>query len=149
MPACQDCGRLRWPPRPSCPSCQSLETGWTTVSGRGRIFTWIVIHRTTLEEYRDATPYMVAVVELAECAACHEQIGSRAPAETRELCRQRTGHQPIRMIALVRDSGRLPASHGQPVELQFTRNMDGELFPVWRTVDPNAADQGMALKSEA
>ena len=137
LPACQACGRLRWPPRASCPSCHSLETGWTTVSGRGRIFTWTVIHRTKLKEYQNATPYAVAVVELAECAACREVV-SPGPAADRDLeeCRTHARHSPIRMIGLLlHESAGPPILIGQPVELQFMPQDEGALFPIWRRTD--------------
>ena len=145
LPGCQACGRLRWPPRASCPSCHSLETGWTTVSGRGRIFTWTVIHRTKLKEYQHATPYAVAVVELAECAACREMV-SLAPAADRDLeqCRAHARHSPIRMIGLLQESAGPPILIGQPVELHFMPQEEGVLFPIWRRTDRNSADQDAA-----
>jgi len=61
---CMSCGRLRHPPRPMCPNCQSLE--WDTVpsSGQGEVFSFIIPHypQVPMFEY----PYVVAVVELEE-----------------------------------------------------------------------------------
>src|SRR5690606_8119157 len=39
------CGEFRHPPRPECPYCQSTDTEWTQISGRGTVFTYIVDHR--------------------------------------------------------------------------------------------------------
>jgi uncharacterized OB-fold protein/acyl dehydratase len=61
---CSSCGRLRHPPRPMCPNCQSLE--WETVksSGMGEVFSFIIPHypQVPFFEY----PYVVAVIALEE-----------------------------------------------------------------------------------
>jgi uncharacterized OB-fold protein len=64
--ACTDCGELRFPPRPCCPHCQSFETEWRQVSGRGRIWSYVVPHPPLLPDYAARAPYNVIVVELAE-----------------------------------------------------------------------------------
>jgi uncharacterized OB-fold protein len=64
--ACADCGELRFPPRPCCPHCQSFETEWRQVSGRGRIWSYVVPHPPLLPDYAARAPYNVIVVELAE-----------------------------------------------------------------------------------
>ena len=33
--ACGHCGRWRFPPRPMCPHCRSIEQTWEPVSGQG------------------------------------------------------------------------------------------------------------------
>ena len=45
---CADCGRARFTPRPGCPWCGALAFDWFTASGRGRVFSWTVVHRPTL-----------------------------------------------------------------------------------------------------
>jgi len=40
--ACEQCGRLRWPPRAMCGSCGSFSWRWTPASGRGLVASWIV-----------------------------------------------------------------------------------------------------------
>ncbi|MGC0339953.1 Zn-ribbon domain-containing OB-fold protein [Streptomyces sp. SLBN-8D4] len=64
--ACADCGELRFPPRPCCPHCQSFEDEWRPVSGRGRIWSYVVPHPPLLPEYAAQAPYNVIVVELEE-----------------------------------------------------------------------------------
>jgi uncharacterized protein len=63
---CADCGRLRVPPRPMCPACRSMEAEWRPVSGRGRIWSFAVVHPPVLPAYAALTPYPVVVVELDE-----------------------------------------------------------------------------------
>ncbi len=63
---CDDCQTIIWYPRPFCPACGSLKTSWTEASGRGSVYTFTVVHRSGIPGYRDALPYVVAYVELAE-----------------------------------------------------------------------------------
>lgn len=63
---CSACGRWRHPPRPMCPECNSFEHEFAPVSGRGRVWSWIVAHPPVLPAFADRTPFNVAVVELEE-----------------------------------------------------------------------------------
>jgi uncharacterized protein len=62
---CQDCGTVIWYPRTICPQCASLATEWFESSGRGRIYSYTVNHRGE-GAYRDASPFVLAYVELDE-----------------------------------------------------------------------------------
>jgi uncharacterized protein len=64
--ACTGCGRLRFPPRPMCPSCQSLAWRWQAMSGRGAVWSYVVAHPPLLPAYAEFAPYPVVVVELEE-----------------------------------------------------------------------------------
>ncbi|MEG3627331.1 Zn-ribbon domain-containing OB-fold protein [Streptomyces poriticola] len=64
--ACADCGLLRFPPRPCCPGCRSFASAWRAVSGRGRVWSYVVAHPPLLPGYAAHAPYHVVVVELAE-----------------------------------------------------------------------------------
>ncbi|MFF4589019.1 Zn-ribbon domain-containing OB-fold protein [Streptomyces sp. NPDC001388] len=64
--ACADCAEPRFPPRPCCPHCQSFASEWRPVSGRGRIWSYVVPHPPLLPDYAAQAPYNVIVVELAE-----------------------------------------------------------------------------------
>ncbi|MFE7896069.1 Zn-ribbon domain-containing OB-fold protein [Streptomyces sp. NPDC057424] len=64
--ACADCGELRFPPRPCCPHCQSFDAEWRPVSGRGRVWSYVVAHPPLLPDYAAQAPYNVIVVELDE-----------------------------------------------------------------------------------
>jgi len=63
---CGACGRRRVPPRPMCPSCQSLDAEWEAVSGRGTIWSFIVPHPPLLPAFMPVAPYNVIVVALDE-----------------------------------------------------------------------------------
>ncbi|GAA2651768.1 Zn-ribbon domain-containing OB-fold protein [Streptomyces vastus] len=64
--SCADCGELRFPPRPCCPHCQSFASEWRLMSGKGRIWSYVVPHPPLLPAYAELAPYNVIVVELAE-----------------------------------------------------------------------------------
>ncbi|MFF3613602.1 Zn-ribbon domain-containing OB-fold protein [Streptomyces sp. NPDC002580] len=64
--SCADCGELRFPPRPCCPHCRSFASGWRRMSGRGRIWSYVVPHPPLLPAYAAQAPYNAIVVELAD-----------------------------------------------------------------------------------
>jgi uncharacterized protein len=61
---CTSCGRLRHPPRPMCPNCQSLEWDAVASSGRGEVYSFVVPHYPQVPSFE--YPYVVAVVQLEE-----------------------------------------------------------------------------------
>ena len=66
MQACGACGRLRFPPRPMCPFCQSLDVEWRVMSGRGTVWSYVVPHPPVLPAFEPLAPYNVVVVALDE-----------------------------------------------------------------------------------
>ncbi|MFF8600772.1 Zn-ribbon domain-containing OB-fold protein [Streptomyces sp. NPDC015232] len=63
---CADCGELRFPPRPCCPHCQSFDGEWRLMSGRGRIWSYVLPHPPLLPGYAEQAPYNAVLVELAD-----------------------------------------------------------------------------------
>jgi uncharacterized protein len=64
--ACGSCGRWRFPPRPMCPHCRSIEVAWVPVSGRATVWAYVVPHPPLLPAYAELAPYNVIVVALEE-----------------------------------------------------------------------------------
>ncbi|MEU6624374.1 OB-fold domain-containing protein [Streptomyces litmocidini] len=64
--ACAACGELRFPPRPCCPHCRSFDSEWRLMSGRGRIWSYVLPHPPLLPEYAAQAPYNAVLVELAD-----------------------------------------------------------------------------------
>lgn len=62
---CEACRRFVHPPSSACPTC-SGELAAKSVSGRGTVFTYTVNHQPFRPEV--PTPYVIAIVELAEQA---------------------------------------------------------------------------------
>jgi uncharacterized OB-fold protein len=71
---CGSCGTAFHPPRPLCPVCWSASVVWELVSGRGTIYSYSVIRENDLALYREAVPYVVAIVELDVGARLMTQI---------------------------------------------------------------------------
>lgn len=63
---CEDCGTLRFVPKELCAHCGSPASGWAPVSGRGKVYTYTVIHRGPTPAYQADAPYVIAHVELDE-----------------------------------------------------------------------------------
>jgi hypothetical protein len=66
LPGCTGCGRFVWYPAAVCRACGGEAHEWTRVSGRGRLFTWVTVHRAFLPGWADRVPYVTALVELEE-----------------------------------------------------------------------------------
>ena len=63
---CNDCGHFWFPPSAHCQRCISRNYEWATVSGRGKVWSWIVMHQRYFKEFEDDLPYVVAFIELEE-----------------------------------------------------------------------------------
>jgi len=74
MQKCGSCGLFRFPPSILCASCLSGEAEWVKLSGRGTVFSWIVIHQSQHPAFNADTPYNVAIVELEEGPRLHTNI---------------------------------------------------------------------------
>ena len=66
MPRCNACHRYWFPPSTHCPHCSSADFTWTPLSGRGKVFTYVVYHRVYHPGFADEVPYTVALVALEE-----------------------------------------------------------------------------------
>lgn len=60
---CGGCGRFRHPPLPGCPRCGSPASDWPLLSGRGRVFSFTIVHHPALPSLQGDVPYNVVVVE--------------------------------------------------------------------------------------
>jgi uncharacterized protein len=63
---CDDCGRLRFYPSAGCNHCGSSRFRWDRMSGEGRVYSWIVVRTSVDAAWRCRTPFVTAIVELAE-----------------------------------------------------------------------------------
>ncbi len=107
MQRCKPCRRFRFTPRPMCPHCRSLEWEYTAVSGRGKIYSWIVVHPPVMPAFKDRVPMAVVLVELEE---------------DREL----------RMIGNLLGFPPEKIEFDMPVEITFEKAADDVTLPQWR-----------------
>ena len=63
---CKDCGTYHHYPRSMCPDCGSWNAEWAKVSGRGKVYTYIVAVQPFHPAFSGDVPYAVAIVELEE-----------------------------------------------------------------------------------
>lgn len=100
---CSDCSTLRHPPGPACPQCHSLEWEAAKASGKGTLYSHVVMHQPRLPglEY----PLPVLLVELEE---------------------------GVRMVANGIDLPAEKLSIGMPLQLDFVEVEPGYLLPAFR-----------------
>jgi uncharacterized protein len=112
IPRCSACGKLVWYPQFVCPGCGGSEMPWTRVSGRGRLFTWVRVHRAFLPGFEKRVPYLTGLVELEEDSA-------------------------VRLAAWLEAPDASALRIGAPVEVFFARVDDRLVLPRWRLYFPN------------
>lgn len=61
---CDVCGHYRWTPQILCTNCLAEAFTWTEVSGRGKLYSYTIVHRAPTAGFE--IPYVLAVVELEE-----------------------------------------------------------------------------------
>jgi uncharacterized OB-fold protein len=66
LPRCDDCEQFWFPPSRTCPHCLSMNFAFKTVSGRGKVFSFVTFHRVYRPAFAEDVPYVVALVELDE-----------------------------------------------------------------------------------
>ena len=113
---CKGCGELRHPPGPVCPSCHSFE--WDTVesSGRGTVYSFVVMHYPEVPPFDHPNP--IVLVELEEGTRLISQILGVKPGDVKI---------------------------GQAVQVEFNSFNDGELvLPQFRPVAAVAAEGATA-----
>lgn len=119
---CDDCGALRFPPHPYCGHCRSPAMSWVPVSGRGRIWSYVVIHSPVLPAYEPFVPYPVVAIELEEDPSLR-MLGNLLTDE----------NAPIDSVDLAQ------ISIGLPVEVIFQTVAPDVVLPQWRIVKAEGA----------
>lgn len=61
---CADCARLVHPPRPMCPSCHNLRRETVRLSGRGKVYSWVIPRHPAPVGFAESP--IVALIELEE-----------------------------------------------------------------------------------
>jgi uncharacterized OB-fold protein len=79
---CLSCHRHVFYPRSLCPHCGAANLEWVTVSGRGTVYSFTVVHRAPAE-FQDEAPYVVALVELEEGVRMLTRLVDVEPAAVR------------------------------------------------------------------
>ncbi len=109
VPRCLACAKLVWYPQLTCNRCGSGDLLWTLVSGRGRLFTWVKVHRAFLPGFESRTPFVTALVELEEDPG-------------------------VRMASMLDNPSSVPLRIGLSVEVAFDRVSPELVLPRFRVL---------------
>jgi uncharacterized OB-fold protein len=63
---CRDCAAYQFYPRDLCITCGSAQVEFVEVSGRAIVHAYSICHKPLSPRFADLTPYVVALVDLAE-----------------------------------------------------------------------------------
>jgi len=65
LPRCS-CRRFVWYPDGTCRNCGGSIREWTPVSGRGRLFSWSIVHRAFIPQLASLVPFVTGLVAIEE-----------------------------------------------------------------------------------
>jgi uncharacterized OB-fold protein len=99
---CARCGKLRHPPRPMCPHCGSLEVDVATLSGRGTLYSYAILHHPQHPAFD--YPVVAALVDLDEGVRVVSNLVGIEPSDIRI---------------------------GMPLAVDFVPTVDGHRVPVF------------------
>ncbi|HZV48499.1 MAG TPA: Zn-ribbon domain-containing OB-fold protein [Candidatus Dormibacteraeota bacterium] len=81
LPRCRDCERTWFPPTPGCPHCGGTSVELVESSGRGRVYSWVVVNRALAPAFTADVPYTILAVDLEEGARMFGRlVGGRGEA---------------------------------------------------------------------
>ena len=101
LPQCNHCGRFFFPPAQRCRYCLSTDIAWVESKGMGRIYSFVVYHRSYHPSFEADIPYVVAIVELDEGVRLLSNIVGTPPETVR--CDQR-----VRVTFMEREGASIP-----------------------------------------
>jgi uncharacterized protein len=78
---CSDCGQIRHPPSPACRSCQSLAWDAVECSGRGTVYSFVIVHHPQAPGFEYPLPVVLA--ELDEGFRLVAGVAGWSPEEVR------------------------------------------------------------------
>jgi len=104
LPRCDACRRFVWYPDGACRVCGGVKLTWTAVSGRGRLFSWSVVHRAFIPQLADAVPYVTGLVAVDEDPAVRlvTRVVDAEPGRLRVDMPGRIVFRPLRFAGVTR-----------------------------------------------
>jgi uncharacterized protein len=104
---CDDCGAVRHPPGPRCPSCASMTPGYVVAGGTGEVYSYVVHHHPPVPGKK--LPIVIALVQLPEGVRIVGELLGVAPDQV---------------------------TIGLPVRAEFVTIDDDLTLPAWRSAAP-------------
>ncbi|MDG6922834.1 MAG: Zn-ribbon domain-containing OB-fold protein [Nitrososphaerota archaeon] len=82
---CSKCSTYQWFPKPWCINCGCRELNWTKVSGRGQVYSYVVIRQVVqnTSAFDEDLPYVLATIELDEGPRMVAQLTGVVPEEVK------------------------------------------------------------------
>ena len=68
LPHCTACDLKWFPPTPGCPRCGSAGVTLIQASGKGTVYSWVVVNRALHDAFAGDAPYVILAVDLEEGA---------------------------------------------------------------------------------
>ncbi len=71
---CTGCGHFRYPAASFCPECLDDGAVWALVSGRGTVYSFVIMHQVYNPAFKQDVPYNVAAIEFEEGPRLYSNI---------------------------------------------------------------------------
>lgn len=78
---CSDCGAHQFFPQSYCRKCLSENITWFEASGKGKIYSFTIIHRPPSHIFEEDIPYVIAIIELDEGSRMMSNIIETEPED--------------------------------------------------------------------
>jgi uncharacterized OB-fold protein len=99
---CKSCGYVQFYPRARCTKCYHDKLDWRVSTGKGTVYTFTINHRAPNPAFEPMTPYVLALIDMAE---------------------------GFRIMANVLDIAADQVRIGMPVKIVFEPTENGQLIP--------------------
>lgn len=92
---CAACGKVRHYPRPVCPHCFSMESTFKEAPLGGKVHAWTVCHHPFDFFFKQATPYIVALVDMDAGVRINAPLRNVAEGDLEIGRRLRLAFEPV------------------------------------------------------
>src|SRR5436305_14593798 len=63
---CSECGTFQWPVKGHCTHCLSANLAWVPASGKGTLYSFVLMHQVYHPGFAAEVPYNIAEIDLVE-----------------------------------------------------------------------------------
>ena len=64
LQTCNECSQQWYPPSTHCPNCLSRDWEWKAVSGKGKVWSYVIVNRPGHPGLADVVPYNASLVQM-------------------------------------------------------------------------------------
>lgn len=80
---CKNCKKHIFYPKLFCPFCLSKDLSWVEATGKGKIYSYTIVHSYQPTEFSEDVPYVIAIIDLDEGVRMMSNIVDYNPEEVR------------------------------------------------------------------